>query len=239
LPKSIVSNRDKLFTSNFWKTLIAEYGIQRKLSTSYHPETDGQTERTNHTLKQYLRTYCAYNQKDWVSLLPTAQLAYNNKKAESTGVSPHYAYHGTHPNLFERSFPSPRAEAAIRTAEEMKKVHHKITAQLQKKQNQQISYINKKRKIAPQLKKGDKVYLLTKNLRMKRPNKGLDHVKVGPFFIKEQSGPVNYILDLPKDTRIHHKFHVRMLEPADPETPIQKTFRYEPEEEVEFEVEDL
>jgi hypothetical protein len=239
LPKSIVSDRDKLFTSNFWKTLMAECGIQRKLSTSYHPETDGQTERTNRTLKQYLRTYCDYNQRNWVSLLPTAQLAYNNKKAESTGVSPHYAYHGTHPNLFERSFPSPRAEAAIKTAEEMKKVHHEMTTHLQRKQNQQISYVNKKRKIAPQLKKGDKVYLLTKNLRTKRPNKGLDHVKVGPFFIKEQSGPVNYILDLPKDARIHRKFHVKMLEPADPETPIQKTFRYEPEEENEFEVEDL
>jgi hypothetical protein len=67
----------------------------------------------------------------------------------------------------------------------------------------------------------------------------LDHVKVGPFLIKEQSGPVNYILDLPADARIHRKFHVKMLEPADPETPLQRTFYYQTEEENEFEVEKI
>ena len=93
--------------------------------------------------------------------------------------------------------------------------------------------------MAPQLKKGDKVYLLTKNLRTKRPSKGLDNVKVGPFLILKRNGPVTYTLDLPPDARIHPRFHVKLLEPAHPDTPLQGTFHYEAEEENEFEVEDI
>jgi hypothetical protein len=63
------------------------------------------------------------------------QLAYNNKKAESIGVLPYYAYYRTHPNLFKRSFPSLRAKAAIKTAEEIKKVYYEITTHLQRKQH--------------------------------------------------------------------------------------------------------
>jgi hypothetical protein len=239
IPKTIISDRDKLFTSNFWQTFLAEAGVRRKLSTAYHPETDGQTERTNRTLKQYLRTYCNYKQNNWVSLLPMAQITYNNKVAESTGETPYYALHGKHPNLFERNFPSVKAEAATRTLEEMKEVHRKMQEIMKKKQLQQNENINKHRKTAPQLKRGDKVYLLTKNLRTKRPNKGLDHVKVGPFLVKKQNGPVTYTLDLPKDAKIHPRFHVKLLEPADSDTPLQETFHYVQEEENEFEVEKI
>jgi hypothetical protein len=83
------------------------------------------------------------------------------------------------------------------------------------------------------------VYLHTKNLRTKRPSKGLDNVKVGPFLISKRNGPVTYTLKLPPDAKIHPRFHISLLEPADPETPLQKTFRYKTEEENEFEVEDL
>ena len=91
----------------------------------------------------------------------------------------------------------------------------------------------------PQLKKGDKVYLLTANIKTKRPSKKLDHVKVGPFFIEEAKGPVNYRLQLPKDTKIHPVFHVSLLEPADPETPVQTTFHCEPEKDDEYEVKEI
>ena len=239
IPRTIISDRDKLFTSNFWTTLTAEIGIKRKLSTAYHPETDGQTERTNRTMKTYLRIYANHQQNNWVSLLPMAQLAYNNKISESTKQTPFYANHGRHPNLFTRTLPSLKTEAAIATAEELKKTHEEIRESLEKAQRQSISYVNKKRKMAPQLKKGDKVYLLTKNLRTTRPSKGLDNIYVGPFLIQAQNGPVTYTLDLPPDAKIHPRFHVKLLKPADPETPLQKTFHFEQEEEDEFEVEKI
>jgi hypothetical protein len=83
------------------------------------------------------------------------------------------------------------------------------------------------------------VYLYTKNLRTKRLSKGLDHVKVGPFLISKQNGPVTYTLELPLDAKIHPRFYVSLLELADLETPLQRTFRYEIEEEKEFEVEKI
>ena len=102
IPRTIISDRDKLFTSNYWATLMAEIGTQRKLSTAYHPQTDGQTERTNRTMKTYLKIYSNTGQNNWVSLLAMAQMAYNNKISEATGQTPYFANHGKHPNLFKR-----------------------------------------------------------------------------------------------------------------------------------------
>jgi hypothetical protein len=190
-------------------------------------------------MKTYLRIYCNQKQNNWVTLLPMAQLAYNNKTSESTGQTPFYANHGKHPNLFTRTIPCIKAEAAMKTVEELQEIHEKLRDNLEIAQRNSISYVNRKRKMAPQLKKGDKVYLLTKNLRTKRPSKGLDHVKVGPFLISKQISPVNYQLELPRDAKVHPVFHVSMLEPADPATPIQMQFRYQEEEPNEFEVEKI
>jgi len=73
LPETIISNRDTRFTSKFWMSLMQLLQVKLNVSTAFHPETDGQTERINQTLEQYLRSYCLYQQDDWVSLLPFVQ----------------------------------------------------------------------------------------------------------------------------------------------------------------------
>ncbi len=88
----------------------------------------------------------------------------------------------------------------------------------------------------PQLKKGDKVYLHAKNLKSKRLSKKLDHIKVGPFLVKQPKGPVDYELQLPSNAQVHPVFHVSLLEPADSKTPLQEDWKYEAETE-EYEVE--
>ena len=65
----------------------------------YHPEGDGQTERMNQTLEQYLRVYCNYQQDNWSKLLPLAEFAYNNTPSATTGVSPFFTNKGYHPNI--------------------------------------------------------------------------------------------------------------------------------------------
>jgi hypothetical protein len=165
-----------------------------------------------------------------------AQLLYNNKLSEATGTTPYFANYRTYPHLFERTLPGPKAEAVIKNTNKIKALHQQLRDKTQKAQDNSISYVNKKRKTAPQLKKGDKVYLHTKNLRTKRPSKGLDNVKVGPFLILKKNGPVTYTLQLPPDTKIHPRFHIKLLEPADPETPLQRNFRYKTEEEDTFKV---
>ena len=78
IPQSIISDRDKLFTSKFWNTWTRQLDIKIKLFMSYHPQTDGQTKQTNQALKQYLQHYINFKQTNWTDLLPLAQFAYNN-----------------------------------------------------------------------------------------------------------------------------------------------------------------
>ena len=87
-------------------------------------------------------------------------------------------------------------------------------------------YQNKKQKTMPQLKKRDKIYLLMKNLKTKKISKKLNHVKIDPFFIKQQKKSVNYELNLFSDIKIHSIFYVSLLKLADLKTSIQDTFHF-------------
>jgi hypothetical protein len=93
--------------------------------------------------------------------------------------------------------------------------------------------------MASQLKERNKMYLLTKNLKIRKKSKKLDHVKVEPFFIKAVKRPVNYELDLLKDAKVFSVFHISLLESADPSTPIQETFYYKSQEKNRFEVKEI
>ena len=97
LPVQLVTDRDKLFTSNFWTALMQHLGVQHKMSTAYHPQTDGQTERLNQILEQYLRCYVNDRQDNWITLLPLAQIAYNQSPTTTTGTSPFFATYGFEP----------------------------------------------------------------------------------------------------------------------------------------------
>lgn len=97
LPDSIVSDRGSQFTAEFWKWMCKLLQIDHRLSTAYHPQTDGQTERMNARIEQYLRAYVNYAQNDWVRYLPSAEFAINNQDSGVTGVSPFMAVYGLHP----------------------------------------------------------------------------------------------------------------------------------------------
>ena len=237
IPTTFITDRDKLFTSNYWKTLVAAIGIRHKLSTAFHPQTDGQTERTNQSLEAYLRHYVNHAQDNWVALLPMAQIALNNNVSETTGLSPFYSNFGKNPNLFMEGQHGPQTDKAMVAARQLKRLHEIAKTAVTTQQSRLATSRSSGAKNGPQLKEGDKVYLLTKNLKTRRKTKKLDHVKVGPFLISEVKGPTNYRLDLPHDARIHPVFHISMLEPADDNIPLQTTFHFEPQEADEYEVE--
>jgi len=98
LPKVIISDRDPKFTSRFWKALFEKLGTKLAMSTSHHPQTDGQTERMNRTMEEMLRAYTNYQQNNWDELLPAVEFAYNNSKNLSTGFTPFEIDLGQHPN---------------------------------------------------------------------------------------------------------------------------------------------
>jgi len=164
-----------------------------------------------------------------------AQLALNAKVSNTTKVTPFFANYGKELNLFEEERKHLSAQSAIERVETLKKVHDNIS----KMQERSTKYQNKKRKTTPQLKEGDRVYLFTKNLKTRKPSKKLDHVKVEPFLIKKTKGLVNYELDLPKDAKVFLVFHISLLEPVDPTTPLQDTFYFHSQEEEQYEVEEI
>ena len=88
LPNSVVSDRDSRFQSKFWLRMLELLDVDVRMSIAFHPQTDGQTERVNQILEQYLRSYFSYQLDDWAELLPLADYAYNSAVSESTKVSP-------------------------------------------------------------------------------------------------------------------------------------------------------
>ncbi|EXV01030.1 reverse transcriptase domain protein [Metarhizium robertsii] len=222
LPEEIISDRGSTFTSKFWQALMAQLGTNHKLSTAYHPQTDGQTERLNQTLEQYLRCYINYQQDDWVKWLPTAQLAYNSSISESTKQTPAYANYGFDPEVFRTQREGPQAERAMLQADELKKLHEEMRRELEFVRNRMAQYHNRKRLKGPIFGEGDMVYLLRRNIKTTRPSDKLDYKKLGPFAIKKRISTNNYELSLPKTMRNHPIVHISLLEKAPNNAPAEK-----------------
>ena len=99
LPEMALSDRGPQFTAEFMREFNNILGIQTKLSTAYHPQTDGQTERLNQDVEQYLRLFVSQRQNDWPEWIACAEFVYNNKVHLATNISPFYANFGQHPRM--------------------------------------------------------------------------------------------------------------------------------------------
>jgi hypothetical protein len=236
LPDEIVTDRGATFRSKFWQALMAQLGVNHKLSTAYHPQTDGQTERLNQTLENYVRSYVNYQQDDWVQLLPMAQFAYNSSEAEGTKQSPFYANYGFEPEIHRQPRDHEQVPRAMTTADKLKGLHDSLKDEIRFAQERMSRYYNPKRLKGPTFERGDKVYLTRRNIKTKRPSDKLDHKRLGPFEVTDKIGDTNYRLSLPQGMRIHPVFHISLLEPAHRNTKIQDDIEVETEES-EYEVE--
>jgi len=165
LPASIVSDRGSLFTSDFGRCITEALGISRNLSTAFHPQTDGQTERVNAILEQYLRAYCNYQQDDWGRLLPIAEFCYNNMQTRSTKVTPFFANYGYHPRFMpdlgtqDEEIPEVSEYAAA-----LGRLHKELRAEMKQAQMAHAEQANKARHPDPVMKPGDRVWLKRKNI---------------------------------------------------------------------------
>jgi hypothetical protein len=215
LPMGVVSDRDTVFTSKLWSEIMRLLDISQDMSTAYHPQTDGQTERVNQVLEQYLRTYCSWDQKNWVELLPYAEFCYNNTVHSSTKMTPFYANFGYHPG---HNYPAVEVISNVPAAEEfvlkLQKLREDMRETLLLAKKRMAKYYN--RKVAdqePKFKVGDWVMLNAKDFKTIRPSKKLDHKMRGKFKVKRLVGPHAYELDLPVSIGKHPVFHISLLEP--------------------------
>ncbi|EGX44425.1 hypothetical protein AOL_s00189g2 [Orbilia oligospora ATCC 24927] len=211
-----ICDRDRLFQSKYWQSVMNQTGTKLNIASKAHPQTDGASERLIQTLEIYLRCFVNYAQTNWISLLPSAEFAYNTSQHSTTKLSPYEVLRGWTPKAF---LPPLRPKEVVPDAEEhmekMKNLHSILRKDLQFSQERMAHYYDKKHLEAPLLKEGDKAYLLARNLKTKRPKK-LDFQKYGPYTIKKQLGKHQYELDIPGPSRIHRTFHVSLLEPAPP-----------------------
>lgn len=215
-PASIVTDRGSLFTSEFWSAFCFYTKVRRRLSTAFHPQTDGQTERQNQTLEQYLRSYCNYKQDDWVRWLPAAAFAYNRSTNAILRISPFEALMGYNPT-FETSIEDNAlgegAKDVRERVESMANVRTHADKLWEHAAAAQAKYYNSKH-TRRNFAVGEKVLLNAKNIKLQRPQKKLDHKFLGPFEVEELIGNQAYRLRLPiRYKALHPVFHVSLLEP--------------------------
>ena len=218
-PRGIVSDRGSVFTSQFWLELCSTLAIRRRLSTAWHPQTDGQTERINQILEHYLRAFVNDEQTNWPLLLHDAEFSVNNAVNSTIGLTPFRALYGYNPEMHidvEDDATVGGVPAVADRIEKLQALRDKAEIHWRKAQEAHKKYYNKKRK-PMSFQQGDLVVLSTQNLKLKVPHKKLAPRFIGPFKILERIGQQAYRLALPqKYDRLHNVFSISLLEPWKP-----------------------
>ncbi|PRP85645.1 retrotransposon nucleocapsid protein [Planoprotostelium fungivorum] len=199
IPEQIISDRGVQFSSQFWSHFWKALKLTPVLSTLYHPETDGQSERTNSVLNQYIRAFCDYHQDDWYILLATGEFAYNNTKHSSIQCTPFFANTGLNPRF---------TEAASKSISDNP---NELAERLQDAE----SFARSQLHAATKYKPGDQVLLSSENIKTTRPKVKWSDKRLGPYTIIKEVYPNSdsYKLKLPDGMKIHPVFHTSLLTP--------------------------
>jgi hypothetical protein len=224
MPKTIVSDRDPKFTSGFWKGLMSALGCTLAMSSGYHPQTDGQTERTNRTLEEMLRAYCGEpdQQQKWDEFLPIVEFRFNDLVSSATGHSPFYLNTGQHPHTPATLLAGTTYASEHHVPVEVDQyVNQVLAAEQSARTNMELaqerakSYYDSSR-VQHTFSVGDMVYVNGNSLPSNRRGTKLSPLRFGPYKIAQAIGPVAFRLDTPATWRVHNVFHVSALSPADP-----------------------
>jgi len=187
LPESIISDKRVQFAAGIMKELNNLLGIQTKLSTAYHPQTDRQTERINQELEQYLRVFIDHRQEQWPDWLGMVEFVYNNKIHVATKTSPFKANYSQDPRMGFEGRRKGKYEAAGKFIEKMKKIQEEAKAVLGKAQEEMKKFGDRRQEKEEEYKVGDLVLLSIKDLKWQmkeRRSEKLTECFVGPYKVK-------------------------------------------------------
>ena len=216
-PRSIISDRDPILVSSFWRELFRLSGTTLRMSTTYHPQTDGQTEVMNRMIEQYLHSFVHRNPAEWYKFLALVEWSYNTSQHSGTGFTPYEVVYGKPPpSVLDYLKGSSRNDAVDTMLVTRGVVHAALRRKLLKAQ-EDMKLLADKRRRDVQYEEGQMVYVRLRphrqlSLQDQSPNK-LAKRYLGPFPIIERIGKVAYRLQLPKASKIHSVFHCFMLRP--------------------------
>jgi hypothetical protein len=213
IPERIISDRDAKFISRFWRTFTRKLGIDHRYSTSFHPQTDGQTERMNRVVEEVLRHFINKDNTDWEELLPMVAFAINNAKSAATGETPFFLQTGTHPRTMTTAFvPTETLPTLDKVFHDLRDTLEQVKKLYKAAQDRQKAYADTKRQDHT-FQDGAQVLFSTKNLKVKEGVRKLQPRYIGPFTIVKMVGKNAAKLDFPSTYKIHPVVHVSLLKP--------------------------
>jgi hypothetical protein len=217
VPSSILSDRDARFTSHFWKALWGHLGTQLTMSTAFHPQTDGQTERANRTLEEMMRSFVNFKQTDWDQHLVAAEVAVNSSQHASTGYTPFYLNYGREVTLpLDLAVEEARRGKNPEASEVIRQLHASLQQAQQnllKAQHRQADGADRSRRDVT-FRVGDRVLLSTAHLRMLGDGSRAPKFNskfIGPFRIKRVVNTNAFELELPLQLQIHPVLNISRL----------------------------
>lgn len=218
LPEQIISDRDRIFNSQFWRQMFTLTGTTLSMSSSYHPETDGQTERVNQCLEGYLRCFAHACPTKWIQWLSLAEFWYNTSMHSALGKSPFEVLYGHAPRHFGLTVDSACAVPDLQTWLQDRQLMQDLLRQHLERIRARMKHQADKRRTERSFAVGDMVFLklqpYVQSSVAPRAHHKLLFKYYGPYAVLARVGEVAYKLNLPENSRIHPVVHVSQLKKA-------------------------
>ncbi|KAK3539568.1 hypothetical protein QTP70_010276 [Hemibagrus guttatus] len=185
LPEDIVSDRGPQFTSRVWRAFFKRLGVTISLSSGYHPQTNGQTERKIQEIGRFLRTFCHSHQESWSQFLGWAEYAQNSLRQSTTGLTPFQCVLGYQPPLFPWDGEPSDVPAVDYWFRESERVWGEAHRQLQRALRRCRSTADLRRSQAPAYQPGQKVWLSTRDIKLRLPWPGVAEEPPLPLLVDD------------------------------------------------------
>jgi hypothetical protein len=218
MPSSLISDRDQIFLSNFWRELFGLAGVALRMSSAYHPQTDGQTERANQCMETFLRCFVHAVPTRWSSWLSLAEFWYNTTEHSALVRSPFQVLYGHSPRHFGIDSASVLVNPNVSSWLQEREVMQSLVKQHLHRAQDRMKRQADKGRSERQFKVGDMVFLklqpYVQSSLAPRSNQKLAFKFFGPYKVVQRIGSVAYKLDLPVGSTVHPVFQVSQLRQA-------------------------